>query len=75
MRPRDPPDAHLQAFHNLLDAVADFKATLLKRRRLSLAEVAAIASRHGVTTANILSTAELSSDCRVDYAKGEVVCL
>ena len=71
----DPPDAHLQAFHNLLNAVADFNAQLLNRRRLSLVEVASIASRYNVTTANILSHAELSRDCRIDYAKGEIVCL
>ena len=69
-----PLDDGLKHFHRLLDARDELSSTLTVRHTLSFAEVEQIATRHAVSSAQLLQGVELDTICEIDYAKREIKC-
>lgn len=69
-----PPEASLHDFERNDDALTEFMSRLKEAGSMTFIEIDEIAFRHGTVTGHLLSHAELSANCAIDYAAGMVVC-
>ena len=72
--PDHPPEASLHDFERKDDALTEFMSRLREAGSMTFAEIDEIALRYGTVTGHLLSHAELSANCAIDYAAGMVVC-
>jgi len=73
--PDHPPEASLHDFERKDDAMTEFIDRLKEAGSMTFAEIDEIALRHGTITGHLLSYAEQSPNCSIDYAAGMVLCL
>ena len=77
LMPEDPapPEASLHDFERNAGAMTEFIDRLKEAGSMTFAEIDEIALRHGTITGHLLSYAEQSPNCSIDYAAGMVLCL
>ena len=70
-----PPEASNIELDSRSKALIEFANRLKDEGSMTFAEIDEIALRHGTITGHLLSYAEQSPNCSIDYAAGMVLCL